>query len=144
MHASHATAPTYKLVLLRHGESEFNAVNKFCGWIDADLTATGEAEALSAGQVLAKEGYTFDIAFSSVLKRAVRTLWSVLRVLDLVWIPVTKVRSCCCVRSGCVALTPAPGLAPERAPLRRAARTGQGGDCRQVRRGPGAGVAPLV
>ena len=67
-----------KLVLLRHGESVWNKENKFTGWTDVDLSEKGMAEAMEAGKVLKKEGYEFDEAFTSVLKRAIRTLWFVL------------------------------------------------------------------
>jgi 2,3-bisphosphoglycerate-dependent phosphoglycerate mutase len=77
-----------KLVLLRHGESAWNKENRFTGWTDVDLSETGRAEAQRAGAVLKAEGYTFDVAFTSVLKRAVRTLWMVLDTLDLMWLPV--------------------------------------------------------
>jgi len=80
----------YKVVLLRHGESVWNKENKFTGWTDVDLSEKGFDEAKKAGQVLAKEGYTFDIAFTSVLKRAIRTLWITLDTMDLMWIPVYR------------------------------------------------------
>jgi 2,3-bisphosphoglycerate-dependent phosphoglycerate mutase len=80
----------YKVVLLRHGESVWNKENRFTGWTDVDLSEKGEAEALEAGLVLNKEGYTFDVAFTSVLKRAIRTLWIVMEQMDLYWIPVVK------------------------------------------------------
>lgn len=80
----------YKLVLLRHGESTWNKENRFTGWTDVDLSERGREEAKRAGQVLKAEGYTFDLAYTSVLKRAIRTLWSALDELDLMWIPVTK------------------------------------------------------
>ena len=79
-----------KLVLLRHGESVWNKENIFTGWIDVDLSKKGILEAEKAGQTLKEEGYTFDIAFTSVLKRAIRTLWIVLDKLDLMWIPVYR------------------------------------------------------
>lgn len=79
-----------KLVLLRHGESTWNAENRFTGWTDVDLSAKGIDEAKKAGQVLKKEGYSFDLAFTSVLKRAIRTLWLVQDEMDLMWIPVVK------------------------------------------------------
>lgn len=78
----------YKIVLLRHGESTWNKENKFTGWTDVDLSEKGIEEAKKAGQVLKKEGFTFDIAFNSVLKRATRTLWIVLDEMDLMWIPI--------------------------------------------------------
>jgi len=77
-----------KLVLLRHGESAWNKENKFTGWTDVDLSEKGIGEAKEAGKVLKKEGYVFDAAYTSVLKRAIRTLWLVLDELDLMWIPV--------------------------------------------------------
>jgi 2,3-bisphosphoglycerate-dependent phosphoglycerate mutase len=77
-----------KLVLLRHGESIWNKENKFTGWTDVDLSENGISEAHEAGKVLKKEGYMFDVAFTSVLKRAIRTLWFVLDEMDLMWIPV--------------------------------------------------------
>jgi 2,3-bisphosphoglycerate-dependent phosphoglycerate mutase len=79
---------TYKLVLLRHGESQWNLENRFTGWTDVDLTANGLQEARLAGRLLKAEGFDFDLAFTSVLKRAVRTLWTVLDEMDLMWIPV--------------------------------------------------------
>ena len=79
-----------KLVLLRHGQSQWNKENRFTGWTDVDLDETGRAEAKSAGQVLKNEGYTFDVAFTSVLKRAIRTLWTVMDEMDLMWIPVYR------------------------------------------------------
>jgi 2,3-bisphosphoglycerate-dependent phosphoglycerate mutase len=80
----------YKVVLLRHGESTWNKENRFTGWTDVDLTEKGIEEAKKAGEVLIKEGYTFDIAYTSVLKRAIRTLWIVLDEMDLMWIPVIR------------------------------------------------------
>jgi len=79
-----------KLVFLRHGQSAWNLDNRFTGWTDVDLTAQGRAEAAEAGRLLAAEGLTFDVAFTSVLKRAIRTLWITLDVLDLMWIPVER------------------------------------------------------
>lgn len=78
----------FKLVLLRHGESVWNKENRFTGWTDVDLTTKGIAEAKNAGQLLKKEGYTFDLAYTSVLKRAIHTLWIVQDEMDLAWIPV--------------------------------------------------------
>jgi 2,3-bisphosphoglycerate-dependent phosphoglycerate mutase len=80
----------YTVVLLRHGESTWNQENRFTGWTDVDLTEKGRQEALEAGRLLKEGGYVFDLAFTSVLKRAVRTLWITLDALDLMWIPVTK------------------------------------------------------
>jgi len=79
-----------KLVLLRHGESIWNKENRFTGWTDVDLSRKGIEEARKAGQVLKEEGYIFDVAFTSVLKRAIRTLWIALDVMDLMWIPVYR------------------------------------------------------
>ena len=79
-----------KLVLLRHGQSQWNKENRFTGWTDVDLDETGRAEAKSAGVVLKEAGYTFDIAFTSVLKRAIRTLWTVMDEMDLMWLPVYR------------------------------------------------------
>jgi 2,3-bisphosphoglycerate-dependent phosphoglycerate mutase len=76
------------LVLLRHGESTWNKENLFTGWTDVDLSEKGVQEAHEGGKVLLKEGYTFDIAYTSVLKRAIRTLWIALDEMDLMWIPV--------------------------------------------------------
>jgi 2,3-bisphosphoglycerate-dependent phosphoglycerate mutase len=80
----------YKVVLLRHGESIWNKENRFTGWTDVDLSEKGLIEAKKAGEVLKTEGYIFDIAFTSVLKRAIRTLWIALDELDLMWIPVIR------------------------------------------------------
>jgi 2,3-bisphosphoglycerate-dependent phosphoglycerate mutase len=82
--------PVYTLVLLRHGQSTWNLENRFTGWTDVGLTDLGRIEARSAGQILKEEGYTFDIAYTSVLKRAIHTLWIVLEQMDLEWIPVTR------------------------------------------------------
>ncbi len=78
----------YKVVLLRHGESEWNLANRFTGWTDVDLTTKGVEEAAAAGKLLKDEGYVFDVAHTSVLKRAIRTLWITLQTMDLMWIPV--------------------------------------------------------
>ena len=78
----------YKVVLLRHGESTWNKENRFTGWTDVDLSEKGITEAKNAGKVLLESGYVFDIAFTSVLKRAIRTLWLTLDEMDLMWIPV--------------------------------------------------------
>jgi len=80
----------HKLVLIRHGESQWNLDNRFTGWTDVDLTENGCREAKAAGQLLKQEGYSFDLAFTSVLKRAIRTLNTVLEELDQLWIPVQK------------------------------------------------------
>ncbi len=77
-----------KLVLLRHGESTWNKENRFTGWTDVDLSEKGLTEARKAGQVLKKENFVFDAAFTSVLKRAIRTLWMTLDEMDMMWIPV--------------------------------------------------------
>ncbi len=79
-----------KLVLLRHGESVWNKENRFTGWTDVDLTDQGRGEAAEAGKILKREGYLFDLAHTSVLKRAIRTLWIVLDEMDLMWIPVFR------------------------------------------------------
>jgi 2,3-bisphosphoglycerate-dependent phosphoglycerate mutase len=79
---------TTKLVLLRHGESVWNKEDRFTGWADIDLSERGIAEAKEAGKTLKEESYLFDAAFTSVLKRAIRTLWIVLDEMDLMWIPV--------------------------------------------------------
>ncbi len=78
----------YKLVLIRHGESVWNKENRFTGWTDVDLSERGVEEAHRGGKQLRESGYTFDIAYTSVLKRAIRTLWIVLDEMDLMWIPV--------------------------------------------------------
>jgi 2,3-bisphosphoglycerate-dependent phosphoglycerate mutase len=83
-------ATRHKLVLLRHGESQWNRENRFTGWTDVDLSDTGRAEAAAAGRTLKREGYEFDLAFTSVLKRAIRTLWLTLDELDRLWLPVEK------------------------------------------------------
>jgi 2,3-bisphosphoglycerate-dependent phosphoglycerate mutase len=78
----------FKLVLLRHGESVWNQENRFSGWADVGLTEAGLREAKSAGQLLSQEGFAFDIAFTSVLRRAIKTLWTVLEEADRMWIPI--------------------------------------------------------
>ncbi len=80
----------YKLVLIRHGESTWNLENRFTGWTDVDLTATGVAQAQAAGSLLKAEGYDFDLCYTSVLKRAIHTLWHTLDGLDRTWLPVVK------------------------------------------------------
>jgi len=80
----------HKLVLLRHGQSKWNLENRFTGWTDVDLTDQGRNEAQAAGDLFLKEGFTFDLAYTSVLKRAIRTLWIVLDKMDLMWIPVIR------------------------------------------------------
>lgn len=79
-----------KLVLLRHGESQWNKENRFTGWTDVDLSEKGLNEAKAAGDLLREEGYVFDMAYTSVLKRAIRTLWITLDRMDLMWIPVVR------------------------------------------------------
>ena len=80
----------HKLVLIRHGESTWNLENRFTGWTDVDLTPTGVSQAMSAGKLLKAEGYEFDLAFTSVLKRAIHTLWYALDEMDRTWLPVQK------------------------------------------------------
>ncbi len=80
----------YKLVLIRHGQSEWNKLNLFTGWTDVDLTEQGVNEAKEAGKILKAEGFTFDVAYTSVLKRAIKTLHHVLDEMDLLWIPTNK------------------------------------------------------
>jgi 2,3-bisphosphoglycerate-dependent phosphoglycerate mutase len=77
-----------KLVLVRHGESTWNKENRFTGWTDVDLSVRGKDEAKKAGQTLKEQGYVFDAAYTSVLKRAIRTLWTIMDEMDLMWIPV--------------------------------------------------------
>jgi len=77
-----------KIVLLRHGESTWNKENRFTGWTDVGLSEKGVEEAAEGGRVLAREGFMFDLAFTSVLKRAIKTLWIVLEEMDLMWIPI--------------------------------------------------------
>ena len=78
----------YKIVFMRHGESTWNLDNRFTGWTDVDLTAKGINEAKAAGQILKEEGFTFDVAYTSVLKRAIRTLWLALDEMDMMYLPV--------------------------------------------------------
>jgi 2,3-bisphosphoglycerate-dependent phosphoglycerate mutase len=78
----------HKIVLLRHGESTWNQENRFTGWTDVGLTDKGLAEARAAGQLLKREGYDFDVAFTSVLRRAIKTLWTALEEMDRMWIPI--------------------------------------------------------
>ncbi len=78
----------YKIVLMRHGESSWNLENRFTGWTDVDLTEKGIAEARQAGLLLQEAGFSFDLAYTSVLKRAIRTLWGTLDAMDLMWLPV--------------------------------------------------------
>ena len=80
----------YKIVLIRHGESQWNKENKFTGWTDVELSEKGNLEAIEAGKLLKAEGFVFDKAYTSVLKRAIKTLWHTLEGLDLMWIPVER------------------------------------------------------
>jgi len=82
--------PAYKLVLVRHGQSVWNLENRFTGWTDVGLTEQGVQEAINAGRMLLEQGYQFDIAFTSVLKRAIKTLWIILEEMNLEWLPVTN------------------------------------------------------
>ncbi len=77
-----------KIVLLRHGESTWNKENRFTGWVDVGLSEKGMQEAIEAGRTLKKEGYVFDVAYTSVLKRAIKTLWLALEEMDLMYLPV--------------------------------------------------------
>ena len=79
-----------KLVLVRHGQSVWNKENRFTGWKDVDLTDQGREEARTAGELLKEAGFEFDVAYTSVLKRAIRTLWSILDNMDQMWIPVIR------------------------------------------------------
>jgi 2,3-bisphosphoglycerate-dependent phosphoglycerate mutase len=79
-----------KLVLVRHGESLWNKENRFTGWKDVDLSEKGINEALTAGKVLKEENYTFDIVYTSVLKRAIRTMWTIMDTMDMMWLPVVR------------------------------------------------------
>uniref|UniRef100_A0A6U1NFE0 Phosphoglycerate mutase n=1 Tax=Fibrocapsa japonica TaxID=94617 RepID=A0A6U1NFE0_9STRA len=81
---------TYKMVLIRHGESEWNMTNRFTGWTDVSLTEKGKAEAVEAGRLLKEEGWEFDCAYTSMLKRAIDTCWTCLEGVDQMWIPVTR------------------------------------------------------
>lgn len=80
----------YKLVLVRHGQSTWNLENRFTGWTDVGLTDLGRSEALEAGRLLREGGYVFDVAYTSVLRRAIQTLWTILQEMNLEWIPVTN------------------------------------------------------
>ena len=113
----------HKLVLIRHGESTWNKANRFTGWADVDLTAHGVEQAKEGGRLLKAEGYEFDIAYTSLLKRAIRTLWLVMDEMDQMWIPVER------------------AWGAERAPLRCAARFEQSRDRSQVRRRTGSYLA---
>lgn len=79
-----------KIVLLRHGESTWNMENRFTGWTDVPLSERGTKEAIDAGRLLSREGYSFDVAYTSVLKRAIKTLWITMEEMDLMWIPVYR------------------------------------------------------
>ena len=81
----------HRVVLLRHGESDWNRENRFTGWVDVDLSDKGRQEAKTAAELLKAEGFAFDLAYTSVLKRAIRTLWIALDEMDLMWIPVDAV-----------------------------------------------------
>ena len=85
-----ANTAMYKLVLIRHGESTWNLENRFTGWTDVDLTPTGVSQAMSAGKLLKAEGWDFDLCYTSVLKRAIHTLWYALDEMDRTWLPVVK------------------------------------------------------
>ncbi|KAL7669252.1 hypothetical protein ACOME3_009917 [Neoechinorhynchus agilis] len=85
-----SSSPKYTIVLVRHGESQYNLENRFCGWHDSDLSEKGVNEAILAGEELKKAGFKFDVAYTSVLKRAIKTLYHIQEGLDLHWIPVTK------------------------------------------------------
>lgn len=78
------------LILLRHGQSQWNLDNRFTGWVDVDITEAGRAEAVEAGRLLAADGVAIDVAHTSVLKRAIRTLWTVLDEMDRMWVPVQR------------------------------------------------------
>jgi 2,3-bisphosphoglycerate-dependent phosphoglycerate mutase len=80
----------YKIVFVRHGQSQWNLENRFTGWTDVPLTAQGEAEARKAGRLLKAEGFAFDVAYTSVLRRAIKTLWLILEEMNQEWIPVTR------------------------------------------------------
>jgi 2,3-bisphosphoglycerate-dependent phosphoglycerate mutase len=85
-----SSPPMNTLVLLRHGQSQWNQENRFTGWVDVPLSQLGIEEAMRAGQLLKQEGFVFDVAHTSVLKRAIKTLWIALEELDLMWIPVHR------------------------------------------------------
>ena len=88
MQSTPSDAMTHTLVLIRHGESQWNLENRFTGWTDVDLTPKGLAEARSAGALLKAEGYAFDVCYTSMLRRAIRTLWTMLDEMDAMWLPV--------------------------------------------------------
>ena len=81
---------TYSLTLVRHGQSTWNLENRFTGWTDVGLTPQGEAEALTGAQLLRDRGFTYDVAYTSVLKRAIKTLWIIMETMELEWIPVIR------------------------------------------------------
>jgi 2,3-bisphosphoglycerate-dependent phosphoglycerate mutase len=83
-------AATHTLTLVRHGQSTWNLENRFTGWTDVGLTPQGEAEALTGGKLLRDRGFTFDVAYTSVLKRAIKTLWIIMETMELEWIPVIR------------------------------------------------------
>ena len=83
-------AATYSLTLVRHGQSTWNLENRFTGWTDVGLTPQGEQEALTGGQLLRDRGFTYDVAYTSVLKRAIKTLWIIMETMELEWIPVIR------------------------------------------------------
>ena len=87
---THRDCFMYKLILLRHGQSTWNLENRFTGWTDVDLTDQGRIEAATAGKLLKEEGFEFDAVYTSVLKRAIRTMWLALDELDQMWLPVTR------------------------------------------------------
>ena len=112
-----------KLILVRHGQSTWNVENLFTGWHDVDLSDLGRQEAVQAGRELQRENLEPQIAFTSVLKRAIRTLWLMLDTTDRMWLPVER------------------SWRLERAPLRRATGAQQGADGREAWRGPGQDLA---
>ena len=81
----------YTVVLVRHGESTWNKENRFTGWVDVPLSEKGEEEAKAGGKLLREAGYTFDVAYTSTLKRAIKTLWIVLEQMDLMYIPIVSI-----------------------------------------------------
>lgn len=90
MSVSPTELDAHKLVLVRHGESTWNDLNIFTGWADADLNEKGKGEALAGGKLLKEGGFTFDVAYTSVLKRAIKTLWIILEEMDLMYIPIVS------------------------------------------------------
>ena len=91
-HSSTRLDMKYTLVLVRHGESTWNDENRFTGWYDAPLSVKGEVEALDGGRLLREAGYDFDVAWTSVLKRAIKTLWIILEEMDLMYLPIVSCR----------------------------------------------------